>query len=132
MRPAANRATQRRGSATAASQQHAGDASRLEVRKQQAPAVGAPTDFACPRCRAGTLITGAQGWGCSRWRDGCRFVVWFLAGGKRLTQTQLRDLVTHGKTRKATFGDRTGRLVLDANREDGAVRFEADEGAVPM
>ncbi|MGH2899178.1 MAG: DNA topoisomerase, partial [Solirubrobacteraceae bacterium] len=78
----------------------------------------------CPRCGAGTLLTGARGWGCSRWRDGCQFVIWFETSGRRLTLAQLRDLVVRGRTRKARFGERTGSLVLDG---DGP-RFEpADE-----
>ncbi|HSS02831.1 MAG TPA: DNA topoisomerase [Kofleriaceae bacterium] len=78
----------------------------------------------CPRCGAGTLITGARGWGCSRWRDGCRFVIWFETSGRRLTLAQLRDLVVRGRTRKARFGERTGSLILDGDR----LRFEpADE-----
>jgi DNA topoisomerase-3 len=80
----------------------------------------------CPRCRTGTLITGARGWGCSRWRDGCGFVIWFETSGRRLTLAQLRDLVVRGRTRKARFGERTGSLVLDGD----TLRFEpADEPA---
>jgi DNA topoisomerase-3 len=79
----------------------------------------------CPRCGAGSLITGARGWGCSRWREGCRFVIWFETSGRRLTLAQLRDLVMRGKTRKARFGDQTGSLVLDG---DGP-RFEPAEAS---
>ena len=73
-------------------------------------------------------MAGARGWGCSRWRDGCRFVIWFHTAGRRLTAAQLRDLVTRGKTRKARFrpdrGDTVeGRLVLDTTA-DGGARFE--------
>jgi DNA topoisomerase-3 len=74
-------------------------------------------------------MAGSRGWGCSRWREGCRFVVWFETAGRRLTATQLRDLVTRGKTRKTTFEPErgvhcTGRLVLDASATSGAARFE--------
>ncbi len=73
----------------------------------------------CPRCRSGTLLTGARGWGCSRWREGCKFVIWFETAGKKLSVAQLAELVTRGKTRPAKFVDPsgravTGRLVLDA------------------
>jgi DNA topoisomerase-3 len=81
-------------------------------------------ELRCPRCNYGRLITGTRGWGCSQWREGCRFVVWFEMAGRRLTEAQLRDLVTRGKTRKASFGEREGRLVLEADRDDGAARFE--------
>ena len=81
--------------------------------------------LSCPRCGVGTLITGARGWGCARWRDGCRFVIWFETAGRRLTPAQLRDLVIRGKTRKARFrsGHGTecdGRLVLDPSADGGA------------
>jgi DNA topoisomerase-3 len=79
--------------------------------------------LACPRCSRGTLITGGRGWGCSRWAEGCGFVIWFETAGRRLTATQLRDLVTKGKTRKAEFAGGEGRLVLDPGIT-GGVRFE--------
>jgi DNA topoisomerase-3 len=74
----------------------------------------APAELRCPRCGAGTLLTGSRGWGCSRWREGCRFVVWFEVGGKKLTTTQLRELVTKGTTKKKLAGGEA-RLVLDVN-----------------
>jgi DNA topoisomerase-3 len=81
-------------------------------------------ELTCPRCHQGTLITGTRGWGCSRWRDGCRFVIWFETAGRRLTAAQLRDLVTRGKTRKARFrserGELDARLVLDPTADGGA------------
>jgi hypothetical protein len=84
---------------------------------------GAP--LTCPRCRAGHLITGSRGWGCDRWRDGCRFVVWFETAGRRLSPAQLRALITKGRTPKATFVDAAGkpvaaRLVLDPVTAAGA------------
>ncbi len=83
----------------------------------------------CPRCRAGTLLTGSRGWGCSRWREGCGFVIWFETAGRTLSPAQLRDLVTKGKTRKARFraadgSEHDGRLVLDPGAERGNARFE--------
>ena len=77
----------------------------------------------CPRCSRGTLITGGKGWGCSRWSEGCGFVIWFETAGRKLTATQLRDLVTRGKTRKAEFAGGVGWLVLDAGIV-GGVRFD--------
>ncbi|HVZ87298.1 MAG TPA: DNA topoisomerase [Polyangia bacterium] len=85
----------------------------------------------CPRCKQGSLIAGKRGWGCSRWREGCSFVVWFESAGKRLTEAQLRDLVTKGKTRKTDWarpgGSQVpGRLVLDVtgSTPSGGARFE--------
>ena len=91
----------------------------------------AMTALTCPRCKQGQLIPGKRGWGCSRWREGCSFVVWFESAGKRLTEAQLRDLVTKGKTRKADWmpsgGPPTpGRLVLDlaGSAQSGGARFQ--------
>jgi DNA topoisomerase-3 len=84
----------------------------------------------CPRCRQGQLVTGKRGWGCSRWREGCPFVVWFEVAGKRLSPAQLRELVQKGKTRKARWaqpqGEVSGRLVLDLESDAtrGAARLE--------
>ena len=76
-------------------------------------------------------MAGKRGWGCSRWREGCPFVIWFELGGRRLTGVQLRDLVAKGKTRRSTFSvegrpPEAGRLVLDltADRDAGAARFQ--------
>lgn len=82
----------------------------------------------CPRCRQGPLITGARGWGCARWREGCGFVIWFETAGRRLTPVQLRALVERGKTRPARYvapdgAARLGRLVLAPDQAGGA-RFE--------
>jgi DNA topoisomerase-3 len=82
----------------------------------------------CPRCEQGPLITGARGWGCARWREGCRFVIWFATAGRTLSAAQVRDLVTLGKTRKAKFASARGeeilgRLVLDL-AADGGARLE--------
>ncbi len=103
-------------------------AAKPRAAKPQATAAADIGTLTCPRCRQGALITGSRGWGCARWREGCRFVVWFETAGKRLTAAQLRALVTTGKTRKATFVDASGRevtarLVLDPAR-DGGVRVD--------
>ncbi len=50
-------------------------------------------DLACPSCRRGHMIAGKRGWGCSRWREGCKFVVWFEDGGKRRSEADLRAIV---------------------------------------
>jgi DNA topoisomerase-3 len=42
-------------------------------------------------------MTGKRGWGCSRWRDGCNFVVWFEEGGVRRSEADLRELVARLK-----------------------------------
>jgi Topoisomerase IA len=55
-------------------------------------------DLLCPRCRIGHLMTGKRGWGCSRWREGCNFVVWFEESGVRRSEADLRALVSKPQT----------------------------------
>jgi DNA topoisomerase-3 len=88
-----------------------------------AEGTAAATPLTCPRCKQGTLVAGKRGWGCSRWREGCAFVIWFEIAGRRITDAELADLVSRGKTRKRKTA---GRLVLDlsAPREAGAARLE--------
>ena len=90
------------------------------------------TALACPRCKQGTLVAGKRGWGCARWREGCAFVIWFEIAGRRITDAELTDLVSKGKTRKRKWrsgegAEIGGRLVLDlsATRDAGAARLDA-------
>jgi len=50
-------------------------------------------DLRCPACRQGHVIAGKRGWGCSRWREGCKFVVWFEENGKQRSEADLRALM---------------------------------------
>jgi DNA topoisomerase III len=92
----------------------------------------APATLTCPLCKQGTLVAGNRGWGCARWREGCAFVIWFDIAGRRITDGELADLVSKGKTRKRKWrssegAEIGGRLVLDlsAAREAGAARLDA-------
>ena len=77
-------------------------------------------------------MAGNRGWGCARWREGCAFVIWFEIAGRRITDVELTDLVSKGKTRKRKWPSGDGaeiaaRLVLDlsATRDAGAARLDA-------
>ncbi len=69
----------------------------------KAPAPAAPASgiagLRCPACKKGQVITGKRGWGCSRWREGCKFVVWFEENGKRRSEADLRAIVARGQER---------------------------------
>ncbi len=47
----------------------------------------------CPTCGQGTVIAGNRGWGCSRWREGCRFVIWFERAARDLSPSALADAI---------------------------------------
>ncbi|HAQ18519.1 MAG TPA: DNA topoisomerase III [Prolixibacteraceae bacterium] len=52
----------------------------------------------CPFCKKGILQKGKYAWGCSDWKDGCRFIIPFEFQGKKLTDAQIKRLAEKGKT----------------------------------
>lgn len=46
----------------------------------------------CPKCKA-PVIQGNRGYGCSRWKEGCDFVLWMEQKGVRLNFQQARELL---------------------------------------
>ncbi|MBL8680807.1 MAG: topoisomerase C-terminal repeat-containing protein [Myxococcales bacterium] len=90
----------------------------------------------CPRCKSGRIVQGNRGWGCARWKDGCAFVVWFETAGRKLTVSQLAQLVAKGRTRSGVFRPGNGpplkgKLVLDLDAKGGSAKFEASAEADP-
>jgi DNA topoisomerase III len=67
-----------------------------EKKEKSTPAE--PTETTCPACKKGTLKKGKNAWGCSAWKDGCRFIIPFEFMGKKLSETQIKRLAEKGKT----------------------------------
>ena len=65
----------------------------------------------CPRCKQGKLLKGKAAYGCSRFREGCQFIVPFEKGGRQLTEKQLSALLLKGKTPKIKgfISEKTGQ-----------------------
>lgn len=57
-----------------------------------------PAETTCPLCKKGTLKKGKNAWGCSEWKEGCRFIIPFEFMGKKLTDAQIKRLAEKGKT----------------------------------
>jgi DNA topoisomerase-3 len=76
----------------------------------------------CPAC-AGKIIKGRRGYGCSNWKaqdGGCRFVIWEMISGKKLTPANIRTLTGGKTTRKYVFkmpngGKFRAKLKLEKN-----------------
>ena len=64
--------------------------------KQVAPA--ATEEITCPRCKTGKLLKGKSAWGCSEWKNGCRFTIPFVIHGKKLTEKQISALALKKKS----------------------------------
>ena len=54
----------------------------------------------CPRCKQGQMLKGKTAFGCSRYREGCQFLVPFSIAGKTLTDKNIAQLLQKGKTSK--------------------------------
>ncbi|WP_428261069.1 DNA topoisomerase 3 [Haliangium sp.] len=96
-----------------------------------APEAG-PKPPRCPACKRGHIIAGRQAWGCSRWREACRFVVSFVHGDLRIPDDEAERLFRRGQTRLMTGLSSQGRarLVLDLDRQ-GNVRVELGKRRSP-
>jgi DNA topoisomerase-3 len=82
---------------------------------------------ACPLCQQGVVTEHARAYGCSRYREGCKFAIWKVVAGKQLTARQIQALLRRGATERLKgFKSKAGRpfaasLKLDA---DGKVTFD--------
>ena len=75
------------------------------------PAPETTKDFGtCPVC-SGKIIKGKRGYGCSNWRaqdGGCRFVIWEMINGRKLTPANIKILAGGKITRKYVFKEENG------------------------
>lgn len=54
----------------------------------------------CPLCKEGVIRETPKAFGCSRWKEGCKFTIWKKLAGKTLTTHQVQELLVRKKTRK--------------------------------
>ena len=64
----------------------------------------------CPRegCEAGVIIEGQKGFGCTQYKQGCKFVIWKNSFGKKLSEAMIKTLITKGQTNKLKFKSKAG------------------------
>lgn len=75
----------------------------------------------CPKCKSHKLQKGKTAYGCANYSGGCKTVIPFVMLGKKLTQKQVVDLITKGKTTKIK-----GFLDLNGNKKEGKLQFTSD------
>ena len=75
----------------------------------------------CPKCKSAKLMKGKTAVGCANFKE-CGFKIPFELLGKKLTETQLLDLIQKGKTGvikgfivPGSSDPRDARLVLDGS-----------------
>lgn len=80
------------------------------------------SDAICPRCKKGKILKGKASYGCTQWQQGCKFRMPFMFEGKKLTDSQVKRLVTKRATTKLKGfkinGEKTeGIIKLNANQQ---------------
>ncbi|WP_110927686.1 type IA DNA topoisomerase [Bacillus massiliglaciei] len=79
----------------------------------------------CPLCGSG-VIEGQKGYGCSNWKNGCKFVIWkndkFLASMKKKpTKTMVKSLLKNGVVTVKGLTSKKG------NKFDANMRYEKNQ-----
>jgi DNA topoisomerase-3 len=88
----------------------------------------------CPTCGSGALMETARAFGCSRYREGCGFIVWKEVAGVTLTKAQVGLLLKHGVTECIEgFRSKSGRVFAARLKlgEGGKVTFDFSDGPPP-
>ena len=86
---------------------------------------GAESLGACPVC-AGDVVVGKKAYGCSNWKNGCRFVVWKTIAQKEITPDMVQQLLQSQVTDTLTgFTSKAGKT-FDAKLKviGGEVKFD--------
>lgn len=82
------------------------------------------SEIECPKCKKQGIIKGKKAYGCSHYNE-CNFTIPFEIFGKKLTEKQIIDLLTKGKTAiiKGLVGlpedKNTARLLLNSDYSIG-------------
>ena len=80
----------------------------------------------CPKCGAPVVET-KKAYGCSAWKDGCKFAIWKNVSGKRVTEVQARQLLKGGRTGQLKgFKSKAGKPYSAALKLDGDHRVRLD------
>ncbi|WP_427051464.1 DNA topoisomerase 3 [Paenibacillus sp. TC-CSREp1] len=109
---AGNTSTNRAGSRKA-SAANTSSSTQTAVRTSASPQSGVREVLAsCPSpgC-SGQIIEGKKGYGCSRFKEGCTFVIWKEYAGKKITSSMLKSLVEKGSTQVLSFKRKDGSTV---------------------
>jgi DNA topoisomerase-3 len=71
----------------------------------------------CPRCKEGRIIVGKTAFGCERFQAGCKTIIPFDIYGKKLTETQIKQLVKKGESPLIKG------FLIDGEKKNGKLKF---------
>lgn len=75
----------------------------------------------CPSCKKGQIVEYPKSYGCTEFKNGCKFGIWKEIANKKITHKNVEDLITKGRTSLIKgFKGKSGNefeayLVLDSN-----------------
>lgn len=84
----------------------------------------------CPFCGA-HIVENSKAYGCSNWKNGCKFTIWKEICGKKLTKTQVKSLIENKQTGLIKgFTGKSGKtfdayLVIDDTTKSAKFSFDA-------
>ena len=88
------------------------------------------TNLTCPFCGKGEIKESPKAFGCSNWQGGCKFTVWKVTSGKKMTLDIVKKLVEEKQTDKmsgfksANGKEYSARLVLNMEKKKIDFSFE--------
>ena len=95
-----------------------------EIKSQQPTTVSFTADKGigpCPLCGR-PVIENKKAYGCSGWREGCKFVIWKKIAGKKISQAQAKKIIEKGRSDLIKgFESKKG------NKFDAYLRLESGE-----
>jgi DNA topoisomerase III len=99
----------------------------MEGEKLAAPSRSREPLGACPKCGAPVVET-KKAYGCSAWKQtGCDFAIWKEVSGKRLSESQAKQLLTRGRTGKMKgFKSKAGKPYTATLELDGEHKVRLD------
>lgn len=101
--------------------------SSVSIDKSEAPKSTSISLGKCPKCGSDVVKNKFGNFGCSNRKNGCKFTIYRTVAGKKLTESNVKDLLSKGKTREIKgFTSKAGKkfnavLVLG---DDGKISFE--------
>ncbi|MUT67367.1 type IA DNA topoisomerase [Paenibacillus sp. NEAU-GSW1] len=103
-----------------------GKSSDLNASNSSSAPASRETIGACPRSGCnGHIIEGKRGYGCSAFREGCKFVIWKEQQGKTISLTMVKALLEKGSTNVLSFKQADGSSVkgklMLTDRETGTI-----------
>ena len=52
----------------------------------------------CPSCKKGQIVEYPKSYGCTEFKNGCKFGIWKEIANKKITHKNIEDLITKGRT----------------------------------